>query len=52
MKKSIGIDVNLQVKELLGDGVRVEKFVLQQGECFSAVFDLIGSKGNSGREIR
>ena len=51
MKKSIRIRVNLQVKELLWDCVRVLELVLQQCECFGAEVDLIGSKGNSGREI-
>lgn len=48
MKNSTGIGENLQVSELLGDDVRVAELVLQQGECFGAVFDLIGSEGNSG----
>jgi hypothetical protein len=45
------IGVNLQVKKLLGDGVRVKELILQQSECFGAVINLIGSKGNSGGEI-
>lgn len=43
--------MNLQVKKLLGDGVRVSALVLQQSECFRAVLDLIGSEGDSGGEI-